>query len=47
VTRHTVGVHNQVATPTHQKAAPTHQEVARREKLPFKRKLVGQPTTVR
>ncbi|MBA0783534.1 hypothetical protein Gotri_001233 [Gossypium trilobum] len=47
VTRHTVGVHNQVATPTHQKAAPTHQEVARREKLPFKRKLVGQPTTAR
>ncbi|MBA0843819.1 hypothetical protein Goarm_000977 [Gossypium armourianum] len=47
VTRHAVGVHNQVATPTHQKAAPTHQEVARREKLPFKRKLVGQTTTVR
>ncbi|MBA0632544.1 hypothetical protein Godav_001261 [Gossypium davidsonii] len=47
VTRHIVGVHNQAATPTHQKATPTHQEVARREKLPFKRKLVGQPTTVR
>ncbi|KAH1032514.1 hypothetical protein J1N35_044688 [Gossypium stocksii] len=24
VTRHIVGVHNQVATPTHQKAFPTH-----------------------
>ncbi|MBA0727443.1 hypothetical protein Golax_000428 [Gossypium laxum] len=40
VTRHKVGVHNQVTT-------PTHQEVAPREKLPFKRKLAGEPTTVR
>ncbi|MBA0752152.1 hypothetical protein Gogos_001015 [Gossypium gossypioides] len=29
VTRHTVGVHNQVAAPTLQKATQTHQEVAR------------------
>ncbi|MBA0832286.1 hypothetical protein Goarm_016686, partial [Gossypium armourianum] len=32
---------------TYQEAALTYQEAAPREELPFKRKSIGQPTTVK
>ncbi|KAK5794155.1 hypothetical protein PVK06_035362 [Gossypium arboreum] len=46
VTRNKV-VHNQVFVPTHQEATPTYQQAAPRQKLPFKRKPAGEPTTIR
>ncbi|MBA0635166.1 hypothetical protein Godav_024657, partial [Gossypium davidsonii] len=46
VTRNKV-VHNQVFVPTHQEGTPSHQQPAIRQKLSFKRKPVGEPTTIK